>query len=279
MVVLLGLLVALAFGSGDFVGGRASRDASTPAVLLVSQAFAVLGAVTIALAVEADVERRDLTLGLMAGSVNVAGLGLLYRGLASGRMGVVAPVAAVAGAVVPVGWGLVTGERPGAVVLVGIVLAMVAAALVAREPDGGSGGLGRPVAMAVAAGAGLGASFVLFAETSEGSGFWPVLTARVAATVLVCAVVVVASRRAPLRFPQGPARRLALAAGALDVTAAALLLVAVRRELTAVVAPVAALAPAFTVLWAWAVLRERVGRWQASGLALALAGLVLIAAG
>jgi uncharacterized membrane protein len=74
-------------------------------------------------------------------------------------------------------------------------------------------------------------------------------------------------------------RRMAMLAGLLDVTATALLLLAVREGLTAVVAPVAALGPAFTVIWAWAVLREPIARIQLVGLVTALIGLVMIAAG
>jgi drug/metabolite transporter (DMT)-like permease len=120
---------------------------------------------------------------------------------------------------------------------------------------------------------------VLYAETRDESGFWPVLTARTAAIVIVALGVAIIATRGGLRWPTGHARTLALGAGALDVTATALLLLAVREGLTVVVAPVAALAPAFTVVWAWAVLKERVTRHQIAGLGIALLGLVLIAGG
>jgi drug/metabolite transporter (DMT)-like permease len=125
----------------------------------------------------------------------------------------------------------------------------------------------------------LGSSLVLYAETRDESGFWPVLTARATAIVLVALGVAIVATRGGLRWPTGHARTLALGAGALDVTATALLLLAVREGLTVVVAPVAALAPAFTVVWAWAVLKEHVTRHQIAGLGIALLGLVLIAAG
>ncbi len=281
MAALLGVFVAMSFGSADFLGGRASRTAPTLTVLLVGQVVAVVGALVIALVVGADVEGRDLAYGAAAGVGNVVGLGLLYQGLATGRMSVVAPVTAVVAAIVPIAWGVLHDERPSALTWIGAALAVGAGALVAREPDdgGGRGRTSRTVLLAVTAGVAFGASLVLFAQTRDESGFWPVLTARTAAIVLVGLGVAVVALRGGLRWPTGHARNLALGAGALDVTATVLLLVAVREGLTVVVAPVAALAPAFTVMWAWVVLREHVTRHQVIGLAVALVGLALIAAG
>jgi drug/metabolite transporter (DMT)-like permease len=279
--VLLGLLIALAFGSGDFVGGRASTRASTVAVLVVAQACSVAGALVVALVVHADVGAHDLAYGAAAGAVNVVGLALLYQGLADHAAGVVAPVAAVIGAVVPVTWGLVRGERPSVVVLAGCAAAVVAGGLVAREPDDAArvGGLARGAVQAIGAGVLLGSSLVLFGETSERSGQFPVLAARIAAFALVGAAALVLARRSRVVMPRGEALRFAIGAGVLDVTATTLLLVALRRELVVVVAPFASLAPAFTVLLAFAFTGERLHRAQRLGLALVLVGLVLVAVG
>ena len=135
--------------------------------------------------------------------------------------------------------------------------------------------------MAVAAGAALGTSFIMFAKTSSGSGYWPVLSARLAAVVLVGLVVLVLvlTRPGSVTFPAGRDRALALGAGGLDVLATTLLVIAVRRELAVVVAPVASLAPGMTVVLAWRVLHERIGRSQLVGLGVAGLGLVLIASG
>src|ERR1041385_3633022 len=129
MAVLLGLLVAASFGSGAFPGGRASRRSPTLTVLLVAQATAVAGAVVVALSVGARVAPHDLVFGTLAGCVNIVGIGLLYPGLAGGPMGVVAPLTAVAASVIPIAWGLATGERPSVVVVVGALFALAAGAL------------------------------------------------------------------------------------------------------------------------------------------------------
>ncbi|GMU77298.1 MAG: hypothetical protein AMXMBFR46_00990 [Acidimicrobiia bacterium] len=281
MVVLLGVLVAAAFGSGDFLGGRASRVAPTVGVLFVAQSTALLGAAIAALVVGADATPRDLAYGALAGALNASGLGLLYQGLATGRMGVVAPVTAVIAAVVPIAWGFATGERPSAAVFTGVVLAVSAGALVAREPDAADrAGTARAVGLALGAGALFGIAFVGFAETSASSGNWPVLTARCAgAGAAAIALVVAHARGNAIRVRRSHPRALACGAGLLDVGATVLLLAAVRDGLLVVVAPLAALAPAFTVVLAWAVLHERITRHQVAGLALALTGLVLIASG
>ena len=99
MAVLLGVLVAASFGSGDFLGGQASRRAPTLTVLLVAQGTAVTGAVIVAFAVGARVTPHDIAFGAVAGCVNIVGIGLLYQGLAVGPMGVVAPLTAVAASV------------------------------------------------------------------------------------------------------------------------------------------------------------------------------------
>ena len=263
----LGVLVAAAFGSGDFAGGRASSSVSTLAVLAVAQACSVVGAAVLVVVVPGHVLAPDLLLGALAGVVNVTGLGLLYSALARHAAAVVAPVAAVVGSLVPVCWGFVQGERPSAVVLAGIAAAMAAAALVSLGPSEKRLGVA------------LGSSLVLFSETDPASGQWPVLLARAGALVAVLLVALSLSRVAEVRLPRRRSLTLALAAGAFDVTATALLVYAVRRELLSVVAPIASLAPAFTVVLAWFITRERVNAVQRAGLALAVAGLALIATG
>jgi len=279
MSLLLGLVVAASFGSGDFLGGLASTRAKTVAVLVVVQVCALVGALVVAVAFGGEPHTGDFALGALGGVLNVAALGCLYQGLAVGRAGLVAPIAAVVGAVIPVIWGLASGENPANSALVGVVLAVVAAALIsverAEHPTSDASGRSA-LALALMAGVGFGFSFVCYGNTRDASEFWPVLSGRIGA---VTAVVLVAAvlRIAPALH--GRSRTEAIAAGVLDVTATALLLVAVRNGLFATVAPIAALAPAFTVGHAWWYLHQRPSKIQIAGLAIALSGLALIAAG
>jgi drug/metabolite transporter (DMT)-like permease len=276
VAVFIGVVVAACFGSGDFFGGLASRRAPPLAVLGTAQLVAIVGAVLAALAFTGAPSGRDLAFGAVAGGLNVIGLGALYQGLALGRMGIVAPITAVVAACIPVAYGLATGEDPSSTALVGVAFAIVAGGLIAHENDNSHENAIRALGLALGAGLFFGWSFVLYAETDGDSGFWPVLTGRAAAVVLIVLALLVthtALRLAPREL------RIAGAAGLLDVVATVLLLVAVREGLSSLVAPVAALGPAFTVGWAWGVLKEPIARLQVAGLAIALVGLVLIAVG
>ncbi len=201
MAVLLGVFVAMAYGSGDFVGGRASMQASTSAVLVVSQSVGVAGALVVALFVGARVRPHDIAFGALAGAATAVGLGLLYRGLATAAMGVVAPVTAVVGAAVPIAWGLAHGERPSAWVFAGIVIAVGAGALIAREPGVRTDRFAPGVLAAAAAGVALGSSLVLLSETSSASGMWPVFAARAAGFAAAVAGVAWFRTRHEIRFP------------------------------------------------------------------------------
>src|SRR6476659_3447356 len=279
MSLLLGLVVAASFGSGDFLGGLASTRAKTVAVLVTVQVCALLGALVVAAIAGGDPHPGDFALGALGGLLNVGALGCLYQGLAVGRAGVVAPVAAVVGAVIPVALGLASGENPADAALVGVALAVVAGGLISAErpehPTADAGGRSA-LALALLAGVGFGFSFICYGNTRDASEFWPVFSGRIGAVVAVVLVATVLRINPAL---VGTARVQAVVAGLLDVGATALLLVAVRNGLFATVAPVAALAPAFTVFHAWWYLHQQPSRIQIAGLAIALSGLVLIAIG
>ena len=197
----------------------------------------------------------------------------------------VAPLTAVVGALVPVAWALLTGERPSAVVLTGAACAIAAGGLIAREhavaaadapAPRGVAGVGHAVARGrvlrivdrlVRRDGGRVGVLALAHGPGGGSG-----RDRGRRRGLVRA-------RDRLPPPVRPVRALAAGVGALDVCGAVLLLVAIRHGLLVVVAPVVALAPAFTVVLSWFLLHERVSRFQLVGLGLALIGLVLIASG
>lgn len=277
MGVVLGLVVAACFGSGDFLGGLASRRAQTVAVLSVAQVAALVVALGVTLGIGGTIYAHDVEFGVVAGLLNVTAIGCLYRGLAIGQMGRVAPVAAVVGAVLPVIWGVVRGEALSAFEIAGIVLAVAAGALLSSEPDERSGPLfGQALLLALAAGVGFGVSLILFAAASHHGAMWPVLGARGAACAAVW-VVLLARRGLPTlaAVPKG----LASSAGIFDVGASMILLITLKSNLTAVIAPVASLAPAFTAGHAWWYLHERVSKMQLVGLLVALTGLALIAVG
>ena len=280
MAVFLGVLVALSYGAGDFLGGLGTRAQSVFTVVAASQASALAVLVVVVPIEGAALSGDDVGLGALSGVVGVVGVLLLYQGLATGAMGVVAPVTAVGAAVVPLAVGLATGERPAVLALVGAAVALAAVALVASggepasedAPDHGRGG--SPLLLAAGAGVAFGLVFVLLGATDDEAGFWPLLGARTVSVALLA--VWLLRSRVPF-LPRPGTRAVVVGAGLLDVTANALYLLAVREGLLSLVAVLSSLYPVATVVLARFVLGERLQRTQLVGLGLGLAGVTLIA--
>jgi drug/metabolite transporter (DMT)-like permease len=282
--VLLGVVVAVCYGTADFLGGVGSRRVPVPAVLVVGQATGLVLLTVVALVVGGnEVHAHDLVRGAVGGLAGVVGLGLFFRGLAGSAMAVVAPIAAVGSAVVPFVWAVVAGgERPGALAVLGVAVAIVGVALVAR-PAGVTATAVRPVDLLQAAAAGLafGVIFVLLGDTDASSGLLPVIASRVVSLPLAVLWFAWHLRRhgwhpAPRALPRSTAGVL-LGQGCFDSSANAVFLVAAREGLLSEVSVVSALYPATTVVLASVVLGERVGPLQRAGLFLVLGGVILIA--
>ncbi|EWM68069.1 MULTISPECIES: EamA family transporter [Micromonospora] len=271
--IVLAAVSALAFGTADFSGGKASRWADPIAVTVVSQMLSLPLLVVLVLVVPGTPSALDLGWGLLAGVAGAGGVMLLYRALATGVMAVVAPVTAITAAIVPIVAGLVLAHSPGAVALGGAGLAVVAIALVSLGERGAARRVsGRVLAMALAAGLLFGVFFALLGQADESAGMWPVLAVRVSSVAFGLAL----AARTGTRLRLG--RRVlgwAAAAGLLDSAANALFLAAAGRGHLSVVAAVASLYPASTVLLALAVDRERLRPVQLAGLGFAAAALVL----
>lgn len=278
LAVLLGLLVALTYGVGDFFGGLASKQNRPAAVVALSQGFGLTALVVVVLVDRgADPVADDLVAGAIAGSIGMVGVLLLYRGLASGTMSVVAPITAVGAGVVPLAWGLLTGERPSGVALVGVAAALLAVALVsAADAVEDKTATRQDVLLALGAGTAFGVVFILLGTTEEQSGMWPVLAARVASVTLVTTGVLLT--RQQLRPAPGTLPAIGVA-GILDVTANGLYVLAAREGLLSLVSVLSSLYPAATIVLARLVLHERMNVTQLVGIALALTGVGLIAAG
>lgn len=284
MAIWLSLVAAVSYGLGDFIGGVSSQRAPAWAVALMAQVGGLAGAGVLALTLPGTPSGTDLAWGVLAGVGNGLGTAFLYRGLASGRMGVVAPVSGVGAAVVPVAAGLVLGERPGLVVWCGLLLALPAIWLVSRTPrQAGTSGpppLAAPGAAGlldgVIAGAGFGTLFVALSRVGADAGMVPLALNQVVAVVVV---VVLATALRASWVPRRPAAYAGLISGVLGVTATVLFLLATRQGYLAVSAVITSLYPAFTVVLAAAVLRERVHRTQGVGLALCAGAVTLVAVG
>ena len=278
MPILLALSSAIVYGVADWCGGRASRFHPSAIVTLIGQIVSlVLIIVAVAVAGTPAPGLATFAWGWLAGAAGAVGLACLYYAFANGAMTVVAPISAVVGAVLPVTVGLALGERPAVIAYVGIGIAIVSVALV----SGAVGHHDRPtphriMGFAVVAGLGFGVLFVALDRTDSASGLWPLVAARSSSVPLLIVVALVMGARV------GSERRwlqLAVVAGGLDMAANVLYLEATRGGLLSVVAVVSSLYPASTVMLAFVFDHERVHRWQAVGMAGAVAALVLVTLG
>jgi uncharacterized membrane protein len=283
MAIVLALYSALAYGLSDFVGGLVSRRVSAWPVAVVAQLSAVTCTAAVAVFVEGTPTRVDLSWAVLAGLGSGLGTGFLYRGLATGRMSVVAPVSAVGAAVVPVLVGTLGGERLSLVVWTGIVLALPGIWLVSSTaeelPDGSRApraSVAEGVFDGVLAGLGFGVLFAALGQVPEGAGLWPLTLAQ---AVSLPSVVVLATALGASWLPRRRHTWWALLAGPLGASATGAFLLASQYGFLTISGVLASLYPATTVLLAALVLRERIHRAQGVGLGLCGLAVVLVAGG
>ncbi|GAA1930315.1 EamA family transporter [Nocardioides hwasunensis] len=274
MAVLLSLAAALAYGLSDFVGGLASRRTSAWPVAFVGAATALVGSVLLTVVTDGSPARTDLWWGALAGVGTGTGGAFLYRGLAAGRMGVVAPISAVGAALLPVCVGVATGERPALLVWLGIAAAVPGIWLVSREP-GGAGDLAAGIVDGVLAGLGFGLLFAAMGQVPASAGLAPLAVAQAVGTVCVA---VTATLLGGAWVPRHRSEAWGVLAGALAIGATVAFLLATQSGLLTVASVVTSLYPALTIGLAAVVLRERVHASQGWGLVLCGVAVALVAA-
>ena len=275
--VAVALIAAVVYGAGDFLGGLASRRSSTFSVVVWSQAagFLVLAAALPFL--PGSPHPADFGWGALCGIAGAAAVGLLYRGLAIGTMGVISPITALLAALIPVVYGVaVRGQTPSALAAAGIAVALVAVIAISAGPVESAARARLGLAEAFGAGALFGVFFVLLAQTRADAGLWPLVGARTASFAAFGAIGLIA--RIPI-VPARPALRYIVAGGICDMLANVLYVIAAHGGALAIVAVLTALYPASTVALAAVFLHERLQPVQWAGVALALAGIACITAG
>jgi drug/metabolite transporter (DMT)-like permease len=274
VAALLALASALTFGVSDVAGAVAARRASALTVTLGVQVAGAVVLVPMLLLLPGTASWRAVVVGAAAGIVGNVGLLLYLRCMALGPIGVISPIAALLGAAVPVGWGVtIQGDALGPVQVVGIVVGLAAVVIVAYVPGTSirAAGSRGPLA-AVAAGVAFGLFFVILSATPDGSGLWPLVGSRASGIAVAAAFLVV--RRRPAH--PGPALLLTVVAGATDVVANALFLLATREGLLSLVSLLTSLYPVVALLVARLWLHERLNRSQAGGVVLALLATALL---
>jgi drug/metabolite transporter (DMT)-like permease len=278
--ILLALSSALAYGASDFVGGVGSRRHSSWQVVLVGQAAGALVMLVVGLMLPGSPAIADFAWALLAGVGSATGSIFLFRGLARGRMGLVAPVSAVGAAVLPVLVGVALGERPSWLVWVGVLAALPGIWLVSREttpdrPPRSASTRGALVDGAVA-GVGFGVLFIALAQISADAGVLPLAANQLVGAVLT--VVVAGSLGQPWR-PRRGVVGWGSASGVLGAAGTLAFMVATGATSLGVAGVLASLYPAVTVLLAAGVLGERIGASQRTGIAICTLAVATLALG
>ena len=274
MTQLLALLSAALFGIADFAGGLATKRISAWTVAGWSQVLGIpILALGLVLIPSPHVSTSDLGWGAVGGMFGLLGVAVMYMALAAGTMSVIAPVIGIGAAGIPVIWAVLIGETITAVQWIGIVIAAVAVALISSQ--GSSGRLSpKLAAQAFASAVAFAIFFIALGQTNETAGLWPLAAARIVTIPLAFGIIL--AKRAPAVPPRTLLPLLGLIA-VFDMTANAAIVLALQRGPIGINAVLGSLYPAFTVVAAIIVLKERPTRRQVSGLVLALIAVLALA--
>jgi len=272
--VLLALGASLAWGVADFVGPWKGRTLGALRVMLWAQ-FGGLTAITIVVAIHAKAPHDwALLLAIPAALSGTLGLYAYYRGMAIGAMAVVAPIAGVS-AIVPVIFGLATGDRPSPAQIGGIACALVGVGLASQEHQEGDRQVASGVGLALLAAIGFGLYFPAMHAAGRADALWASLVFRLTAAAIVLVAVIV--RRPAIRLG-GRNLWIVLGVGIGDTLGNVLFAGSASRGLVSVTSVLASLYPVVTVALAAVTLKERVAGLQRVGIVLTLAGVALISA-
>ena len=270
----LALAAAASWGVGDFLGGLKSRSLNPVAILIVAQPIGLtLLAIWVAVRGQGP-PGSEVLWACLAAVLGTTGLIAFYKGMAAGALSIVAPIAG-AGAAIPVIWGLAHGDHPSGYQELGFAAALIGVVLASFERRPEAARLAAGVGWAAIAMLAFGAYYIPMHEASHGDFLWAAFVFRLTSTTLIAAAWLVvrpsSARRADLPV--------LASIGILDTGGNVFFAAASAKGLVSVVSILASLYPVVTVLLARAVLHERVHRSQELGIALALAGIVLISAG
>lgn len=279
----LALLASLSWGFADFVAGVQARRAPVLSILLASQLVGLAVAVIwLAGAGGARPPADALAAAVGAGAAGAIALGALWEAMARGMLGLVSPISAT-GVLVPMTFGLVRGESPSPLALLGAALAIVGVIVAVRPPGPGTLQAGRrdglSIILALGAALGFGGLFVGVAIAARHNPAWAVAAARAGGCGLIVTGVVAArltGHSVKARVAELPRSG---AVGMLDVGGSGLYALAAQSGNLSLIAVAASLYPAVTAILAARVLHERLVRSQRIGVLITLIGVAAIAAG
>ncbi len=270
---LLALTSAVLFGGSDFTGGYASRrHHELQVVALVTVVSVALMGVFSLLWREPWPSTRSILWAAAAGIIGALGLVMLYRGLAMGHAAIVSPTAGVIGAALPVVFGAITKGWPGLSQSIGFVVAVAGIWMVTRSNHLTRASLRSGLALGLGSGVAFGLFFVVIAQVETGAVFLPLMFSRVAAAIVMLAIL----RKQGLALPRPTQAPLAALAAMLDSGGNVLYLISSQMTRVDVAAVLTSLYPAGTVLLSRLFVKEPVSRQQWVGVLLCLLAATLI---
>lgn len=279
MASLLALLSSVLWGAADFFGGKLSKRYQAIAVTAVSQAFGLLTGIIIVLVSSSWLEPslswdNYFLSGVLAGLFGFVGLIAFYTGLATGRMGVVSPIASLS-VLIPLTIAFINGEKPNSTQMIGMSIALIGA-VCASGPEVKGGVALKPVLLAVVAAIGFGFAVNFIAKGSSSSAIMTMTTMRF--TTFIIGIFLFAKFKTFGGFTKKDLPILILL-GAADFIANLLLGVATTKGLVSLAVVLGSLFPIVTALMAFKLLHERLHRVQYIGIAFAIVGVAFISAG
>lgn len=272
--VVYGLGAAFSYGTGDFVGGIATKKTSVFPVIIVSQLTGGLLLFVAALMLAQPFPGRfDILMGAASGVCGTSGLACLYKGLSEGRMGIVAPIAAVISTVFPVVVGMLIQGIPAVLQIAGFILAVISVWLLS---GGGSqvGATGQELKLSIGAGLGFGLFFICISQISLEYILWPLVSARVTSIILFASFIWLNKKQL---FPEKKDLFPIIIAGCCDALGNVFFVLAAKTGRLDISVVVTSIYPAITVLFAWIMLKERLSRAQWTGFWMVIAALLMIA--
>ena len=279
MATLLALLSSILWGAADFFGGKLSKRYQALAVTAVSQAFGLITGILIIIVGSSWLNPaigwdNYFISGVLAGLFGFVGLIAFYSGLATGRMGVVSPIAALS-VLIPLTIAFITGEKPNSTQIVGMSIALLGA-VCASGPEVKGGVALKPVMLAVVAAVGFGLAVTFIAKGSSSSAIMTMTTMRF--TTFIIAIFLFIKYRTFGGFTKQDIPLL-IGIGAADFIANLLLGVATTKGLVSLAVVLGSLFPIVTALLAFKLLDERLHKVQYLGITFAIIGVAVISLG
>lgn len=279
MATILALFSSLLWGSADFLGGKLTKRYPALAVTALSQSFGLVTGILIVVISSSWLSpslswSNYLLPGVFAGLLGFIGLIAFYTGLATGQMGVVAPISALS-VLIPLTIAFINGEKPNSMQLSGMSIALIGAVF-ASGPEIKSGMTIRPLVYAVIAAFGFGGAVAFIAQGSSSSAIMTMTTMRL--TTFIVSLFLLAKYRTlgGLSKKNIP---ILIVIGAADFIANLFLGVATTKGLVSLAVVLGSLYPIVTALLAFKLLQERLHKVQYVGIAFAITGVAFIAAG